>query len=224
MAGLIMKSVSVKPVLLPLAGALAAAGIAALLGVTAGGAVIPVAVYDWPYEEQRIPVEELLLVCAAMCGALLLRPRFWEWERLGGGRTRVRAALVALVGMLLPVAAAVAVLSTIGPGASHPWLMVTNVLLASAGVYALAPLVGPTRSGLLVLAGIFAGAALCNMVPELARVTPYAYVHSDGWTLPSALSWQVMPVLGAVAGLAAVAVHASTHGASPRVGRDGADR
>lgn len=210
---------ALKPVLLPLAGALAAAAIAALLGGAAGGVVIPVAVYDWPYEEQRIPVGELLLVCAAMCGAVLLWSRFWEWERLGGNRTRVRAAAVASVGMLLPVAAATAVLPTVGPEASHPWLMVTNVLLASACVYALAPLVGPVRSGLLVLVGIFLGAALCNMVPELARVTPYAYVHSDGWTLPSALPWQVMPVLGLVAGLAAVAVHAVTRGASPRVGR-----
>ncbi|MFD6948963.1 hypothetical protein A6A08_03025 [Nocardiopsis sp. TSRI0078] len=215
-----MANVILRPSLLPVLGALAAAAVAAAFGVAALGIVVPVAVFEWPHEEQRIPVAELLCVCAAMAGAWANRPRLWVWERLGGARTRVRAAAVAAVGVALPVAAGSAVLAA-SPPAENTWLLVTNVLLATSAVYLLAPLVGAVPSGLAVLAGIFLGAAACNMAPGLNRVSPYAYAGSDGWVAPDLLPGGAVPALAVGAAVAALGVHAVTRGSTSRVHRRG---
>ncbi|WP_017587848.1 hypothetical protein [Nocardiopsis ganjiahuensis] len=214
--------VPVRPSLLPMLQALAAAVAAVALGSASAGVVVPVAVFDWPNEEQRIPVAELLCVCAASVGAWANRPRLWEWERLGGARTRVRAAAVAALGVLLPGAAASALLPSASE-AENPWLLVTNILLAVSAVYLLAPFLGAVPSGLVVLAGIFLGAAACNMVPGLNRVSPYAYVGSDGWRAPDLLAGPTLPALALVLALAAVAAHAATHGSTARVQRHGSE-
>nr|WP_237683671.1 hypothetical protein [Nocardiopsis sinuspersici] len=209
-----------RPSLLPVLGALASASVAAAFGAAALGIVVPVAVFDWPNEEQRVPVAELLCVCAAMAGAWANRPRLWVWERLGGVRTRVRAAAVAAVGVSLPVAAGAAVLVA-SPPAENTWLLVTNVLLATSAVYLLAPFLGAVPSGLAVLAGIFLGAAACNMVPGLDRVSPYAYAGSDGWVAPDLLPAGVVPALAVGTAVAALGVHAVTRGSTSRVHQRG---
>ena len=217
-----MVTVALRPSLLPMLGALVAAIAATVLGRILIGAVVPIAVFDWPNEEQRIPIAELLCVCAATAGAWANRPRLWEWERLGGARTRIRAAVVAALGVLLSTTAAPALLSTTA-GAQNPWALVTNVLLAVAAVYLLSPFLGAVPSGLLVLAGILLGAAACNMVPGLYRVSPYAYVGSDGWRAPDLLPGATVLVLAVGLTLAAVAAHAVTHGSTARARRRGAD-
>ncbi|PDP87164.1 hypothetical protein CQJ94_13490 [Glycomyces fuscus] len=213
-----MAGVIWRPSLLPVLGALAAAVAAAVLGLAAQGVVVPVAVLDRPHEEQRIPVVELLCVCAATAGAWSTRPRLWVWERLGGARTRVRAAAVAVLGVALPVAAGAAVLAA-SPPAANTWLLVTNVLLAASAVYLLAPFVGAVPSGLLVLAGVFVGAAACNMVPGLNRVSPYAYAGTDGWVAPDLLGGGTVPALAVAAAVAALVAHAVTRGSTPHVHR-----
>lgn len=214
--------VPVRPCLVPVLGALAAAVAAVALGLATAGVVVPVAVFDWPNEEQRIPVAELLCVCAAAIGAWANRPRLWEWERLGGARTRVRAAAVAALGMLLLGGAALALLPHASE-AENTRLLVTNVLLGTCAVYLLAPFLGAVPSGLVVLAGIFLGAAACNMAPGLNRASPYAYVGSDGWMAPDLLAGATVPALTLGLAAAAVAAHALTHGSTARVQRRGSD-
>lgn len=204
---------ALRPTVLPAVGALASALLAVLLSLAAAEAVIPVAVMDWPHEEQRVPVAELLCVCAATAGAWFLRPRMWEWERLGGLRTRVRACSVASLGLLLPTGAAF-VLAALAPPVEHPWLTVTNVFLATACVHALAPLVGAISAGVTVLSGILLGAVLCNVVPGAHRVWPYAYANGDGW-VPADLLWSgVLPLTTGMAVVLVLTVHALTHGAT----------
>lgn len=211
-----------RPCLLPMLYALAAAVAAVVLGLATAGTVVPVAVFDWPNEEQRIPVAELLCVCAAAVGAWANRPRLWEWERLGGARTRIRAAAVAALGVLLLGGAALALLPHASE-AENSWLLVTNVLLAVSAVYLLAPFLGAVPSGLVALAGILLGAAACNTVPGLNRVSPYAYVGSDGWRAPDLLAGATVPALALGLAVAAVAAHALTHGSTARVRLRGAE-
>ncbi|GAA1459540.1 hypothetical protein NE857_02155 [Nocardiopsis exhalans] len=214
--------IPLRPCLLPMLHALAAAVAAVLLGLATAGVVVPVAVFDWPGEEQRIPVAELLCVCAAAVGAWANRPRLWEWERLGGARTRIRAAAVAALGMLLLGGAALALLPHASE-AENSWLLVTNVLLGACAVYLLAPFLGAVPSGLGVLAGILLGAAACNTAPGLNRVSPYAYAGSDGWRAPDLLAGATVPVLVLGLAAAAVAAHALAHGSTARVQRRGAE-
>lgn len=214
--------VALRPSLLPMLGTVLSAIVAAALGLAMAGAVVPVAVFDWPHEEQRIPIAELLCVCAAMVGAWSNRPRLWTWDRLGGTRTRVRAAMVATLGVLPVVAVALVLLSS-ASGAENSRLLVTNVLLAASTVYLLAPFLGAVPSGLVVLTGIFLGAVACNMVPGLYRVVPYAYVGSDGWTAPNLLAGATIPALAIALAVAAVGAHAITHGSTPRVRLRGMD-
>ncbi|MFE9244833.1 hypothetical protein [Nocardiopsis sp. NPDC006938] len=207
---------TLRPSLLPGLGALAAALAAAVLGLVTAGAVVPVAILDWPHEEQRVPVAELLCVCAATAGAWAHRPRLWEWERLGGARTRVRAASVAASGVLMPVAAALALLPS-ASGADNAWLLVTNVLLAVSAVYLMAPFLGAVPSGMAVLSGVLLGAAACNVVTGLNRVSPYAYVGSDGWVAPALCPGAGVAVLAVGLAGAAVCAHAATHGSTARL-------
>ena len=217
-----MVAVTLRPSLLPMLGASLSAIVAAALGLALSGAVVPVAVFDWPNEEQRVPIAELLCVCAATAGAWANRPRLWEWERLGGTRTRIREAVVAALGVLLSATVAPALLSTTAE-AEYPWLLVTNVLLAVSAVYLLSPFLSAVPSGLFVLVGILLGAAACNMVPGLYRVVPYAYVGSDGWRAPDLLSGATVPALAIGLAVAAVGAHALTHGSTPGVRRRGGD-
>ncbi|OLT25592.1 hypothetical protein BJF83_05400 [Nocardiopsis sp. CNR-923] len=211
-----MANVTARPSLLPMTGALVAAAVAALLGLAAAGVVVPVSLVGWPHEERRVPVAELLFVCAASAGAWSNRPRLWIWERLGGVRTRLRAAAVAALGVSLPVLAVLAVLPAVDH-AQDRWLMVTNVLLSASGVYLLAPVLGPVVSGTTVLGGVFAGAVACNAVPGLHRAIPYAYAGGHGWAVPDLLPPGAVPALAVASALAAVGVHAATRGATTRV-------
>ena len=217
-----MVAVTLRPSLLPMLGASLSAIVATALGLALSGAVVPVAVFDWPNEEQRIPIAELLCVCAATAGAWANRPRLWEWERLGGTRTRIRAAVVATLGVLLSATVAPALSSTTAE-AENPWLLVTNVLLAVSAVYLLSPFLSAVPSGMFVLGGILLGAVACNMVPGLYRVIPYAYVGSDGWRAPDLLPGATVPALAIGLAVAAVGAHAVTHGSTPGVRRRGWD-
>ncbi|MGW9556117.1 hypothetical protein ACWGSK_16585 [Nocardiopsis sp. NPDC055551] len=217
-----MVAVALRPSLVPMLVALVSAVVATVLGLALTGAVVPIAVFDWPNEEQRIPIAELLCVCAATAGVRANRPRLWEWERLGGARTRVRAAAVAALGVLLSTTLAPVLLSTTAD-AQNSWFLVTNVLLAVSAVYLLAPFLNAVPSGLLVLVGILLGAAACNMVPGLYRVSPYAYVGSDGWRAPDLLPGATVPALAVGLALAAVAAHAVTHGSTARARWRGAE-
>ncbi|WP_285729141.1 hypothetical protein [Nocardiopsis sp. ATB16-24] len=209
-----MANVICRPWLLPTAGACAAAVAATAFGLAARGAVVPVAVFDWPHEEQRVPVVELVCVCAAMVGAWSTRPRLWVWERLGGTRTRIRAAVTAAIGVALPVAGGGVVLAA-SPPAENTWLLVTNLVLACSAVYLLAPFMGAIPGGIAVLAGIFLGAAVCNMATGLNRVVPYSYAGTDGWIAPDLLGPGVVTALAAIVAAAALGAHALTHGATP---------
>ena len=129
---------------------------------------------------------------------------------------------MAALGVLLPGAAALALLPSAAE-AANTWLLLTNVLLAVSAVYLLAPFLGAVPAGLTVLAGIVLGAAVCNMVPGLNRVSPYAYVGSDGRTAPGLLTGATVPALAIGLAVAAVGAHAFTHGSTSRAQRRGAD-
>ncbi|GAA4911656.1 hypothetical protein ACFPM3_10310 [Streptomyces coeruleoprunus] len=187
------------------------AALAALVPAYAGATTaVVVDIAGRPEQIQRVPYVEIVAVATSIATAWLLRPRFWEWERLGGGHVRVHAAAVALVGLLLPLLpAAVAVLRL--PPETRPWLVLPPVLLFSALTFAATALVGPVGGGLLSLLAVAGGAVVLNLQPGAARVLPVSYAGGQGHRLPGMPYWWLGPLLMTAA---ALAVHATTAGAT----------
>lgn len=159
---------------------------------------------------QRIPYVEIVAVATSIATAWLLRPRFWEWERLGGGRVRGHAAVTALVGMLLPLLpAGMAILRL--PVETRPWLVLPSVLLFSALTFTATALLGVIAGGLLSLGALLGGAVVLNLQPAAALLLPISYADGQGHQEPSMHYWWFAAPLMVVM---AMAVHAATVGAT----------
>jgi hypothetical protein len=161
---------------------------------------------------QRIPFSQIAAVATSIATAWLLRPRFWEWERLGSYRVRWYSASAALIGLILPLLPAAIGLLRV-PEDADPWLVLPMTLFFSAVTFMLSPLVGAMIGGLLSMTALFAGAVVLNLQPALGHVLPVTYATGQGFQHPQLPGWWAAAPLLAV--LAAV-VHAFTAGATNR--------
>jgi hypothetical protein len=99
--------------------------------------------YAPPYEAE---FAELTVIASAALIAGFARPRFWEWERLGGWRTRAVCGAVAGVCLLASLGPAVAATTMSGGVLAIEWRL-ANAILVAALVGGMAPLVGAFGAG-----------------------------------------------------------------------------
>jgi hypothetical protein len=151
----------------------------------------------------KITYLELIAVVTAILNAALCRPRFWEWERLGAGRTRIAAGGFALLGILHPLVPLMAGASRL-PGTVRWGWLVSNVLTIGAVTFVLSALIGAALAGGLVLTLYFAEAVVDNLAHGAAPYLPLASYHDQTprWPLTILLC------------LVAVALAVYTHGTS----------
>lgn len=150
---------------------------------------------------------EIELLIVAITAAFLLRPRFWEWQKLGGLRTRLAAAGVAALGIAAASAPVFLVVMQAPAYAPQAWV-VSNVITIVASVFALSALISPALAGGTALVAYFACAVVFNTVGGAGRFLPLGYYTGQG-VLPHA-HWLVASFLV----LAAVALHFATHGST----------
>ncbi len=169
-----------------------------------------------------LPLVSACGVVGSAIVAMLLRPRFWEWEQAAGGR---RTALLSAVAAFLGIATAPTIVVVSGltfelhPSAiryditSVPELLTfgaLNVTIIAALVFALSPLIGPLVSGFAGLLLWLGTAVLNNLVPGSRDYTPVT-----GLRLPMPTGWPEYPLLVAIALTAlAVLLHARTRGST----------
>lgn len=152
---------------------------------------------------QKLPAVELFALVTAILAAALLRPRFWEWERLGGSRTKLVATGVATLGMLTPLAPVLTGVLRVPDGTPWVWLL-SNALILGAAMFALSALFSPALGGGALIAGYFSHAVIANLVGRDSD-----YLVLTGYPGPSG-NW----FLAITAALAAAAIYGGTHGST----------
>ena len=125
----------------------------------------------------KIVMVELCAIVAATLLSIVVRPRFWEWDRVArGGRARALAGVVAagVIGL-----AALCVL-VVGPwlpsGATWGWVF-ANAFVLSALVVLLTPFVSALFAGGVTLVLWFVAAVTANLAP--ATWLPLAYYRGQ---------------------------------------------
>lgn len=116
----------------------------------------------------KMPVVELCTVLSATLLAILIRPRFWEWDRLaaGGRRSRAVAAAAALAGIVLPALCVPAVVPWLPPATPWGWVL-ANALLLSTTVQLLTPLLTPLAAGALAVLSWLGYGLTMNLAPDV---------------------------------------------------------
>ncbi|MCE7010270.1 hypothetical protein LWC34_46820 [Kibdelosporangium philippinense] len=155
-----------------------------------------------PVNPNRIPVAELCAIVSATITAVLMRPRFWEWDRGSiGMRARVIAVVSSAVGITLPMACVLVLV----PGLPDfvPWVWVlTNAFVLVAVVQVLAPFIGALSAGVTAVLLWLSFGLLHNVKPDLAWLLP---TSSYAERTPDWLAAGILIVL-------ALLVHARTLG------------
>lgn len=142
------------------------------------------------YAASRLPFIELCAVTAGIMGAILLRPRFWEWDRLATKRVWLVSGLASTIGIVAPVTIVIMV-GVVGIPSEVPWTWIAaNVLLLCSLSFALAPLVGAALAGGSTLLIYFLAGVLNNLEPSIGHLIPLtAYPGPDGhWAAAVALA------------------------------------
>jgi hypothetical protein len=135
----------------------------------------------------KMPVVELCTVLSATLLAILMRPRFWEWDRLAAG------------GIVLPALCVPAVVPWLPAGTPWGWVL-ANALLLSTTVQLLTPLLNPLAAGTLTVLSWLSYGLTMNLAPHVWL--PIAtYRNPDG-------NWTVVGVLV----IAAIVLHTRTCG------------
>ena len=149
----------------------------------------------------KMPVVELCTILAATLLAILMRPRFWEWDRLAaeGGRSRAVAASAALAGIALPALCVPAVVPWLPPSTPWGWVL-AHALLLSSTVQLLAPLLSPLAAGGLAVLSWLS----CGLTMNLA---PHVWLPISSYRDPSG-NW----ILVAVLIVAGIVLHTRTCG------------
>lgn len=143
----------------------------------------------------RLPYPEVCGVVAGTLGVVLLRPRFWEWDRVGTRRPMVLSGGCALVGVTAPLIV-VSVGSVALPDGVAWGFAAANALVYCALVFCLAPFVGGGLAGGVTMVLYFTVGALHNLAPMVAAPLPIAaYPGPEGHWLPAAVLTGVAIVL-----------------------------
>ncbi|MDP9643532.1 hypothetical protein J2S53_003477 [Actinopolyspora lacussalsi] len=151
----------------------------------------------------KIPTPELIAVVTGVLASAILRPRCWEWERLGGIRVRLLAVVLAATAIALPVLPALVGKHTMPAGVDLWWIL-PNTLTMGGFTLLLSALLGPPLGGAVSIAGYFALALTDNL---LTNVEPYLPL-----TMYPAQHGKWVPALCLVP--TALAVHFVTRGLS----------
>lgn len=153
--------------------------------------------------QNRLPFPELCAVVGAVATAAVLRPRLWEWDRVGSRRASLVSVLSALSGILLPLV--ILVLGSTRVPAGVPWAwQVSNYLVFAGIAFCLGPLLGPALAGGTTLVSYLGCAVVNHLVPGADEVLP-----ATGYPGP-ATHWTA----AGLAVLLALAVHGHTRGAT----------
>jgi len=100
----------------------------------------------------RLRYPEICGLLTAAMAAVLLRPRMWEWDRIGLPRAGGLSVGAFCLGLAASVVVASVGATRLPPEEPRLWLVANAVLLASA-VFALSPFLGPAVAGGLVILG-----------------------------------------------------------------------
>lgn len=149
----------------------------------------------------KLVVVEVCVVTTATVLVILMRPRFWEWDRIArGARSRVMAGVVAVAAIVLSASCVPAVVPWLPADASWTWVL-ANALVLSATVTVLAPLINPLLAGVVTAVLWFGGAVTRNLAPEVWL--PLAdYRDQDGhWAVAAALVVVAVTVNAGTCGL-----------------------
>ncbi|MGH3466537.1 MAG: hypothetical protein ACRDQF_02245 [Thermocrispum sp.] len=159
--------------------------------------------------DARLPFTELCAIVGATVAALAMRPRFWEWDRVGTARASVVSATCAAAGIVLPS------LIVLSAGVVVPGELVLGSLV-NAGflcglIFLLTPLLGSLAAGSLGIVMWFGVGVLNNVEPASVAYTPIlAYSQQMPASWPGDRWYYALTV-----GVLAVAVHAHTRGSTP---------
>ncbi|WP_418154929.1 hypothetical protein [Actinoalloteichus caeruleus] len=165
-----------------------------------------VAVHVEPFganPRRTLPYPELAGVVTGAVFAGLLAPGFWEWERLGGARSRAVAGVVAALGCLAPLPAFLLGVAQV-PERYHALTLWSNVLLFTALAFLLAALVGPAVGAAVTVGSFLLVVLLTNAAPAAVGWLPVT-APEDPTSHPVA----ALALLGV-----AIAAHAATFGST----------
>lgn len=110
----------------------------------------------------RLPYSEICAVVVAALGALIMRPRLWQWERTAGARAAWVAAAATIVGCCGSLV--VVATSFLGlPSAYWASWRLSNSLVLAAAVFVLSPLLGPALGSAVVILLYFARGIVVNL-------------------------------------------------------------
>jgi hypothetical protein len=145
--------------------------LAAALSTLIGRSVIKIDMS--PMHPNRLPLAELCAILSATITAILMRPRFWEWDRssVTNRRARAIATASAAAGIALPLACVFAVVPGLPSGIAWTWVL-TNSLTLAAAIQLLACFIGPLPAGLSTVVLWLLFGLLHNIKPELAPIIP----------------------------------------------------
>lgn len=150
-----------------------------------------------------LPASTLITLAIAACAAVITRPRFYDWERIGQrGRPAVVAGSAAMIGIVASLAPVLGPLVRWPDDLARAWVLADSIALACA-VFIFAVLVTPFLAG-----GVVAIAFIAHGIAYNLRAIP------DGLSVLSGarneVSWLAVTAL---LGLTLV-VHISTYGAT----------
>jgi hypothetical protein len=126
-----------------------------------------------PMHPNRLPLAELCAILSATITAILMRPRFWEWDRSSATKRRARtiATASAAAGITLSLACVFVVVPGLPSGTPWTWVL-TNSLTLAAAIYLLACFIGPLPAGLSTLVLWLLFGLLHNIKPDLTPMIP----------------------------------------------------
>ena len=148
----------------------------------------------------KIVVAEVCVIVAATLLAIVMRPRFWEWDRVARGlRARVLAGVAAAAVIGAAVLCVPVLAPWLPPGTAWGWVL-ANAVVLGAFVVLLAPFVSALFAGGITFVLWFGAAVVANLAPAVWLPLAYYRGHDPSWGVAAALV------------VAAVAVHARTYG------------
>jgi hypothetical protein len=165
-------------------------GLSWLFGLTAIN--VDLSILDPP---TKIPGVELVALVTAMVVAALVRPRFWDWERLGGSRTRLVAGGVAAIGIALPLVPVFVGVIRLPSDAAWAWL-VPNALILAGVMFGLSALISPALAGGVVILGYFAITVATAVDRSMTAYSPLVFYPGPGGNWPIAAAVVTAAVLG----------------------------
>lgn len=150
----------------------------------------------------RLPFSEVCAVLAGAAGATLLRPRFWEWDRVATARASIVASSAALIGIALPMLVVAVGVIRLPDGFAVAWRL-SNAAVLGAATFLASPFVGSAIAGALALLLYFVHGLVNNLWLDLSFLPITRFPDTQ-------THWTAALVLVALAGV----VHYRTRGAT----------